>query len=196
MTAKAAIQRIDRTTSGDTRTRLLDAALLEFNEGGYSGTDTNRIARRAGFAPQTFYRWFKDKTEIFIVVYQVWEDTERTVLQNLLARRASTKQLVEAIVDHHRDYKVFRRSLRHLSLDDPAIRSARAASRKRQLDQIEHWHREFHDGSLSRAALATILLQMERLADALAEDELTDMDISPAAGQRALAALIESVRGK
>jgi AcrR family transcriptional regulator len=44
------------STSND----LIAAAAAEFNEFGFSGTDTNRIARRAGYAPQTFYRWFKD----------------------------------------------------------------------------------------------------------------------------------------
>jgi AcrR family transcriptional regulator len=53
-----------------TRERLVQAAAAEFREQGFAGTDTNRIARRAGFAPQTFYRWFTDKTEIFIAVYR------------------------------------------------------------------------------------------------------------------------------
>ena len=63
--------------ASDTRTRLLNAATEEFNEKGFAGTDTNQIARQAGFAPQTFYRWFDDKTQIFIAAYRGWEDIER-----------------------------------------------------------------------------------------------------------------------
>src|SRR4051812_9867208 len=51
---------------GAGREALLEAARAEFDESGFEGTDTNRIARRAGYAPQTFYRHFTDKTAIFI----------------------------------------------------------------------------------------------------------------------------------
>src|SRR5258708_16055725 len=51
---------------------LLRAALAEFTQRGFARTDTNRIARRAGFAPQTFYRWYTDKTDIFVQLYQPW----------------------------------------------------------------------------------------------------------------------------
>lgn len=179
----------------DTKTLLLEAAAAEFNEGGFSGTDTNRIARRAGFAPQTFYRWFKDKIEIFIAVYQTWEDVERRTLGRLLADNATTKQLIDALVAHHRDYKVFRRSLRLLSLDDETVRRARAASRVRQIAQLQEWRgKSGRYKDADDAALATLLLQMERLADALAEQEFEDMNVSPAAAQRALADIIEGLR--
>jgi AcrR family transcriptional regulator len=181
----------------DTRTRLVNAAAAEFNEQGFAGTDTNRIARRAGFAPQTFYRWFKDKTEIFVAVYQAWEDKERAVIDELLARKATTKQLIDATVSHHRDYLVFRRSLRRLSLEDPVIRAARADSRKRQLMQIRSWQQHANvDKDSSDGAIAAALLQMERLADALAEGELADMGISPSAAQGALAEIIERFRAR
>jgi len=178
----------------DTRARLLAAAALEFNERGFSGTDTNRIARRAGFAPQTFYRWCKDKTEIFIAVYQEWENAERALLEALLATKASAKQLADATVDHHRNYRIFRRSLRQLSLEDPAIREARAASRKRQVAHIKKWRQRANHQELSDGAVAAAMLQMERLADAVAEGELEDMGLSPASAQRALAEIIEKFR--
>src|SRR4051812_41546727 len=95
-----------------TSAKLIAAAAKEFNQRGFDGTDTNRIARRAGFAPQTFYRWFDDKTEIFLAVYRAWEDEERAMLAKLLARKAPASDLVNAAVEHHRAYKVFRRSLR------------------------------------------------------------------------------------
>ena len=72
-----------------TAEKLLYAAAAEFNEHGFAGTDTNRIARRAGFAPQTFYRWYEDKIEIFIRVYEYWEGLEAAALQGLLAQNAT-----------------------------------------------------------------------------------------------------------
>jgi AcrR family transcriptional regulator len=181
---------------GNTGAQLIEAALAEFNEQGFSGTDTNRIARRAGFAPQTFYRWFKDKIEIFVLAYGIWEDIEQTAMHELLARKATTKQLVDVVVKHHRDYKVFRRSLRQLSLEDAVVRRARAVSRKRQIARIQSWRQEFKHGSLpDESSVAVTLLQMERLADALAEGEFEDMELGQAAGKSALAKLIESLRG-
>ena len=72
------------TTPPSTRESLIGAAGAEFRERGFSGTDSNKIARRAGFAPQTFYRWFTDKTEIFLAVYRAWEEEEKTVVGALI----------------------------------------------------------------------------------------------------------------
>jgi AcrR family transcriptional regulator len=48
----------------DSRTRLQDAALDLFLERGYSATTTAAIAERAGVTDRTFYRHFKDKSEV------------------------------------------------------------------------------------------------------------------------------------
>jgi len=45
----------------NTRQDLVEAAIAEFETVGFEGTNTNRIARAAGYAPQTFYRHFDDK---------------------------------------------------------------------------------------------------------------------------------------
>ncbi len=52
--------------SDDTRDRLVAAAARAFNRAGYHGTDSNRIARAAGYAPATFYKHFADKRAIFV----------------------------------------------------------------------------------------------------------------------------------
>jgi len=49
-----------------TRTRILDAALHLISERGYNGATTAEIARRAGVAEGTIYRYFKDKKELFV----------------------------------------------------------------------------------------------------------------------------------
>src|SRR3954471_12569402 len=109
-------RRTDPPRGETTRDRLCAAAMAEFNDHGFAGTDTNRIARRAGFAPQTFYRWFKDKTAIFVAAYRAWEEAERADVGALLSRDAAIEAIVEAGVDHHRRFLKFRRSLRQLAL--------------------------------------------------------------------------------
>ncbi|HRD28934.1 MAG TPA: TetR/AcrR family transcriptional regulator [Caulobacter sp.] len=167
-----------------TREQLIVAAAAEFGEHGFGGTDTNRIARRAGFAPQTFYRWFKDKTEIFLAVYRAWEEAERETMTDLLRRGAGETEQIEAALADHRDHRVFRRSLRALSLTDDAVRLARAQSRRRQIERI--------GGSPETAAV--LLLQLERLADALAEGELADMGLDDAVARQCLEDLLRQLR--
>ena len=54
---------MSRWTPGS-RARLQEAALDLFRERGYSATTTAAIAERAGVTDRTFYRHFKDKSEI------------------------------------------------------------------------------------------------------------------------------------
>ncbi len=170
---------------------MIAAAAREFNRHGFSGTDTNKIARRAGFAPQTFYRWFRDKTEIFVAVYRAWEEEERGVLGALLAENASPRRLVDAIVEHHRRYRVFRRSLRHLTLEDPVVRKARAESRMRQIERIRL---SLGSSAPKTDEIATILFQIERLSDAIADEEFADLGVDDKIPRAALEELLARLR--
>jgi AcrR family transcriptional regulator len=170
---------------------LLRAAMAEFNDHGFSGTDTNRIARRAGFAPQTFYRWYKDKLAVFIAAYTDWTLEEGKLLQELISRDAPAAELAEAGIGHHRAHLKFRRSLRQLSIEEPLMRAARAESRLKQIMQIQRWQGEAPQAVES---LAVTLLQMERLTDALAEGEFADMGLGEGPAREVLAGLISRLR--
>jgi AcrR family transcriptional regulator len=172
-----------------TSAKLVDAAMAEFNENGFGGTDTNRIARRAGFAPQTFYHWYEDKTAIFVAAYRAWEEKEKDALQQLEA--AAPEAVAEAIIAHHRQYLLFRRSLRQLSLEDPTVRTARAESRRRQIDFVRTWTAR---PDAQSDALAVALFQLERLSDAVAEGEFGDMGLTEDAARAKIAHIITRVR--
>jgi AcrR family transcriptional regulator len=174
-----------------TSEKLLQAAVKEFNEHGFGGTDTNRIARRAGFAPQTFYRWFQDKVEIFIKTYERWQREEFSFIGTLLAENASDLRVTRAVVAHHEDYLVFRRSLRQLSVENEVVRAARARSR---LNQVAYVKGLSPNVARDDASIAAMLFQTERLADALAEGEFHDMGLNKKAGEEALARLIHDLR--
>src|SRR5262249_38613822 len=60
----------------ETRERLITAAARVFNSAGYHGTDSNRLARAAGYAPATFYKHFPDKRAIFLATYEAWVTAE------------------------------------------------------------------------------------------------------------------------
>src|SRR6185369_10383352 len=98
---------------GAARDALLAAARKEFDEAGFEGTDTNRIARRAGYAPQTFYRHFHDKTAIFVEIYNKWFEDEWKDLEKAHGKGADGAARV--LLDHHARHREFRRSLRRLT---------------------------------------------------------------------------------
>jgi AcrR family transcriptional regulator len=175
-----------------TRQKLIAAAAAEFREQGFGGTDSNKIARRAGFAPQTFYRWFKDKTTIFLAVYRAWQREEGVVIGRLIGRRAPGAALAEALIDFHTTYRLFRRGLRTLSLEDDAVRLARAESRRRQIAQISHWSAP--RPAPAPEAIAVRLFEIERLADAIAEGEFIDMALGEADARARLAAIFDELR--
>lgn len=147
----------------ETRRRLVAAAGVVFNRDGFDGTDTNRIAREAGYAPGTFYKHFSDKQDVFAAVYDEWVAAEWRIVDAVLDRGGTdmAKALAESIVDLHRRWRVFLRSLRVLSTQDPAIRRVHRAGRRRQLDRMPG----------DRARNLFLLYSIERVADALAEDE-------------------------
>jgi AcrR family transcriptional regulator len=55
-----------RMSAADRRDAVLDAALIEFAEGGYVGTSTEDIARRAGISQPYLFRLFGTKKELYI----------------------------------------------------------------------------------------------------------------------------------
>ena len=79
----------------ETRSKLVEAAGRLFNSVGYFGTDSNRIAREAGYAPGTFYVHFADKREIFLEVYRGWVSSEWQAIAAAIApeklRRSARK---------------------------------------------------------------------------------------------------------
>jgi AcrR family transcriptional regulator len=175
----------------DTVEKLLATATEEFRRYGYAGTDVNRIARRSGKAPTTFYRCFKDKLDIFLAVHQRWVAREKLLMRVLMTLQVPDDELVDTCVGHHRDHLPFRRSLRQLSYDEPRVRQARATTLLEAITEIREWRGE-HVADDEQIALD--LIQLERLADALAEGEFADMGLGETQARNALARLLGRFR--
>ena len=154
---------------GQGRGKLIEAAQAEFEEHGYDGTNSNAIAKRAGYAPQTFYRHFEDKRAIFLAVYQQWSAVEvRDV-----SVAGTPEAIAAALVHHHRTHRVFRQSLRALTVSDGEVSKARASSR---LDQVATLAARI--GHADTAQLLAGILQIERLCDALVDGEFATCGIN------------------
>lgn len=183
-----------RGAPDETRSRLLASAAEAFEAHGYFGTDTNRIARAAGYAPGTFYKHFADKRAAFLAVYEAWVAREWDGVTALA--RSGPDELAARIGDHviaqHREWSGFRASLRSLVVLEPAVRAAHRASRRRQLAWMERL------GLHGRAENAALLLAVERIADAIADGELSALGVSEAEARaelvRYIAARLEARR--
>ena len=156
---------------GDGFSALVEAARLEFEEHGFIGTNTNAIAKRAGYAPQTFYRHFPNKRAIFIAVYNRWTEEE----DRALAVSHSSEDIAEALITHHKRYRVFRRSLRMLTVEDDEVGSARSKARLAQIAAIRTRSNVF--SSLTLADQVEKLLTIERICDAAADGEFERLGV-------------------
>jgi AcrR family transcriptional regulator len=174
-----------RTPPSDTRTALLAAAAKEFETVGYEATHTNKIAARAGFAPQTFYRHFEDKLAIFLIVYREWVDTETEFLD----QARDMEHAASILIAHHRRWKQFRRSVRVLAIREPAVRAVWATAKKDRVVRVREWLPQLAAAPHER--IAGGLLLIERMADAIVEGELEDLGV-PA--DRGVAILADTMR--
>jgi len=164
-----------------TRRALIEAAARIFNSAGYHGTDSNRIAREAGFAPGTFYVHFADKLAIFLQVYENWVTTEwsaiEVILKSAASARAVRSRLSRAVLEHHRKWRTFRASLRALGATDERVHAARVASRERQLVTMTRLIRARNPSVPGRARMLAQLLIAEALCDAVADGDAKSLGI-------------------
>lgn len=165
-----------------TREALVDAAAAQFNEVGFDGTDSNQIARAAGYSPGTFYRHFTDKRDIFVAVYARHLRAEWDALEERLeALPAEPLELAAALVDgmlaHHKSWRVFRGSLRALLGTDAEVRRALKPARKRQVELFGRL-RQRTGGKRSPDEDLLALVTLERACDALVDGELEELGAS------------------
>ena len=134
-----------------TRAALIEAAARIFNSDGYHGTDSNRIAREAGYAPGTFYIHFADKLAIFLDVYENWVSAEWSSIEAILksggSARAVRMRLSRAVLEHHRKWRTFRASLRALSATDERVCGARRLARSSDRHDVAAHPRAKYSGA-------------------------------------------------
>ena len=171
-----------RGTPVETRARLVAAAAEVFNRVGYQGTDSNRLAQAAGYAPATFYKHFPDKRAIFLAAYEAWVTAEWAEVDRLVreAPDAETraKRVVDMTVAHHRRWRGLRASLRALVAVDPEARAFYRAQRRRQLQLIAAMRGAGPVAKHQAERDAILLFTLERVCDAVAEGELRDLGLS------------------
>jgi AcrR family transcriptional regulator len=166
----------------ETRARLVAAAAYEFNRLGYRGTDSNRIARAAGYAPGTFYKHFPDKRDVFLAAYEAWVTAEWKTVGEIVRQPGSRAELagrlVDATIELHRRWRGLRASLRALVAEDAEARTFYRRQRRRQLEMLAASDPPPRGRARPRETDALLLYTLERVCDAIADGELRDLGLS------------------
>lgn len=76
----------------DKRQAILDAALALFAEQGFHGTSVPDIARKAGVAAGTIYRYFDGKDALVNVLYRHWREIAQAFMLNDFPLEASPRE--------------------------------------------------------------------------------------------------------
>lgn len=121
---------------GDTRTRIVAAAVALFAEQGYDATSVNQVVARAGVAKGALYHHFGSKDDLLYEVYRELVERQLAGLAEILARglppadtlRAIVHDMVDTTAAHAAEAKVFFREGYRLS--DANQRRVRAARRQ------------------------------------------------------------------
>jgi AcrR family transcriptional regulator len=174
-------KRPPRGTPAETRARLVAAAATVFNRDGYHGTDSNRIARAAGYAPGTFYKHFPDKRVILLAAYEEWVTAEWAAVEKEVQAGGSAPTIAARIVDLvlglHQRWRGLRSSLLSLVASDSAVRLFYRSQRRRQLHMLRQLRTALHGPPRSTADDAVLLFTLERTCDAVANGELRDLRV-------------------
>jgi AcrR family transcriptional regulator len=189
-----------RGAPAETRERLVAAAAAVFNRTGYHGTDSNRIARAAGYAAGTFYKHFADKREILLAAYESWVTSEWADVDRELAdggeAGAVAERILASVLRHHVRWRGLRRALAELVAEDAGARRFHREQRRRQLDLLAALRRRAGAPPRARERDAVDLFAMERTCDAIANGEVRELRLDRGRVLEELRARIEaSIRG-
>jgi AcrR family transcriptional regulator len=89
----------DAGREGDTRLRILDAAIACFTRYGNEKTTLNDVARVAGLARQTIYRYFPDRAAVLEGVQDLEDRRLRADVELIAGQSTSFEEFLAALVE-------------------------------------------------------------------------------------------------
>ena len=178
----ATANRPRRGTPEQTRERLIQAAADQFNRHGYHGTDSNTIAKAAGYATGTFYKHFPDKREIFLAAYERWLASEweevTAELSSMRNAEETARKLVALTIRFHTEWRGLRASLMELVFSDPEARKFFRKQRRMQLERIIELRSRFSLPPQTTEQDAVLLWTTERVFDAIGQGEIQSLGLN------------------
>lgn len=117
-----------RQSADERRVSVLKAAMVEFAQGGYAGTSTEAIAKRAGLSQPYIFRLFGTKRELFIATMELMHQRIESTFKDAAAGLSGFEAMV-AMGDAYKDLLGERDLLlvqmhAYAASSDPEIRKA------------------------------------------------------------------------
>jgi AcrR family transcriptional regulator len=92
-------ERATTTKAGETRERILDAALTLFREQGFDHATMRDIASKANVATGAAYYYFRSKEELVMAFYVRAADEARYLVPAAIGRSRDLKKRLRAVLD-------------------------------------------------------------------------------------------------
>lgn len=87
-----------RKISEEKQNKIIEAALNEFAQYGYSEANINKIAERAGVSVGSLYKYFNDKQNLYQTVVNISTDTLKEVLGQIVNENDDIFVIIEKII--------------------------------------------------------------------------------------------------
>jgi AcrR family transcriptional regulator len=147
------LQRVVSRAENPTRRRILDAALVLFNERGTARVTTNHVAAAAGLSPGNLYYWFRDKRDLIRALVEQWlTEFERhwDEVHDLPANVHALWDDLGRTAELNRRYRFVSREILALLHDDPDLGCpVRQTYRRRLAAQLAYARRLVAAGVLA-----------------------------------------------
>lgn len=85
--------------NGDSRVRILEAALSLFSEKGYEGASTREICELAGITKPTLYYFFQNKEDVYRALIDCSFKDFKTVIESGLSEQGSFRERLRLIAE-------------------------------------------------------------------------------------------------
>ena len=104
-------------TSADRRKKLWDVAIDEFSAKGYSATNINDIARKAGVSIGAMYSYFASKEDLFLTIVEQGYLLLESILNELAENSEDIFEFCRRTLTASRDYALMYPKLNQIYLD-------------------------------------------------------------------------------
>ncbi len=88
----------------DKQKRIIEAAILEFSEKGFENANTNRIARDANISVGSLFKYFNNKTDLFLYIVKLAEAELESQIHGVLYMEKDFFDTVDMILSLIHEY--------------------------------------------------------------------------------------------
>ena len=88
----------------DKQKRIIEAAILEFSEKGFENANTNRIARDANISVGSLFKYFNNKTDLFLYIVKLAEAELESQIHSVLSMEKDFFDTVDMILSLIHEY--------------------------------------------------------------------------------------------